>query len=115
MATPVKLSCIYDNPSYGSSVTSNPFCCRVDNDICAVVYGSDKIATGSECIVNHNGYAGIVCYFGNGFDVWYVITGIPYALDVNRLRFVIDRLGKVFRIVTNDELGVYSQTRKEDF
>ena len=49
---PVKLSRVDDDASDGCSVATDPFGGRVDNDISAMVDGTDEVASSTECVVN---------------------------------------------------------------
>lgn len=52
MFSPVKLSAVDDNPANGRAMSTNPFGCRVNDDIRAEVKRSDEISSGTECIVD---------------------------------------------------------------
>lgn len=52
MLSPVKLSAVDDNPANGGTMSTNPFGCRVNNDIRAVVKRSAEIPSGTECVVD---------------------------------------------------------------
>lgn len=49
---PVELARIDDDAADGGAVTANPLGSRVDDDVSAVLDGSDEVATGTKCVIN---------------------------------------------------------------
>ena len=52
MLAPIEFSRIDDDASNGSSMTSDPLCCRVNNNIRAVLNRANVIAASSKCVVS---------------------------------------------------------------
>lgn len=52
MFAPVEVAGINDYTSDGGAVAADPFCGRVDNDICSVFDGADEVTTGSKGVVD---------------------------------------------------------------
>lgn len=54
--TPVELARVYDDTSDGSTVTADPFGGRVDDDISAMVDGSDEVTSSTKCVIDLTTY-----------------------------------------------------------
>jgi hypothetical protein len=54
--TPVELARVYDHTSDGSTVTADPFGGRVDDDIGAMVDGSDKVTSSTKGVIDLTSY-----------------------------------------------------------
>lgn len=56
----------------------------------------------------------VVSNLCNGLKVRDIVLRISDALDVDGLRLLVNRLGKILGLVSVDKLGVYAQSREED-
>lgn len=56
MLTPIELAAVDDHATNGGTMTSNPFCCAVDDDVSAMVDGAAEKTTSSKGIVNLERY-----------------------------------------------------------
>src|SRR6266498_2204231 len=85
------------------------------NHIGAKINGAAEVTAGTKGIVHDDGYALSVCYLDNGFKVWDIVFRVPDALNIYCLRFVVDELVKVLRLVPVDEFGADAKTWEEHF
>ena len=133
MLSPVKLSAVDDNPANGGTVSTNPFGCRVNDDIRAVVKRSAEIPSGTECVVDlhalvlldltqmvpesstyHHRHSLFMCDFDNLLKIGYVIFGVANALNVDGFGLVVDEAGKFLGIISLDELGFDTEPWQKD-
>lgn len=56
----------------------------------------------------------VVSNLCNGLKVRDIVLRISDALDVDGLRLLVNRLGKILGLVSVHKLGVYAQSREED-
>ena len=54
-------------------------------------------------------------YLDNPFKIRHIVPRIPNALNIHRLRLVVNRLLKLLRVLALDEFGADAQAWKEDF
>lgn len=49
---PVELAAIDDHATNGGAMSSNPFCCTVDDNVGTIVDGAAEVTTSSKCVIN---------------------------------------------------------------
>ena len=76
---PVKLSGLNDDAAKSRSVTADELCRGVNDDVCAMLNGSEQIR-GSKGIVNYQGKTMPVCDLCDGIHVGNVAVGIAKRL-----------------------------------
>ena len=129
---PVELAAVNDDASNGSTVAANPLGGGVDDDICAMLDGSDEVSTCTEGVVDlkhisyqslplvivlvtyNDWYTLLVCYLGDSLEVGDVVLGVSNALEVDSLGLVIDGSGDILGLVAVDELGVDAISGQHD-
>jgi len=67
-----------------------PFCGRLYNNVCTVLYGCTQIPAGSESIINHQGYRVTRRQSGECLKIRNVKAGVADCLKINGLCVVID-------------------------
>ena len=91
---PVKLAAFNDNSADCCAVTADKLCCRMDNDICAVLDRSYEIWS-SECAVNEKWDIVCVCDICDSFNINYVWVRVAKSFDIESLCVLLDSLFKV--------------------
>ena len=89
-AAPIELSGIDDNAAYGSSVPADPFCRRVNNDVCTMGNRIKKVSSLSERIIDDKRNSVRMSCFCNRLEIRNVKPGISDGLHINRFCFAVD-------------------------
>lgn len=110
---PIELSRVDNDTADGGTVTTNPFGSGVDDNISAVVNGADKVTASSKSVVHYKRDTFIMGNLGNGLEVGDAVLGVANALNVDSLGVVVNRSGKLIKVVDIDKLGLDSQTGEE--
>lgn len=112
--SPVKTAGVDNDARDAVPVTANPLRRRVDDDVGAVVKGPSDCASGTECVVHDEHDAILVRDLGDRSDVGNVVLGVSDRLDIDRLRLVVDILGKIGRVIAVDEADLDAKALEED-
>lgn len=52
LSAPVKCPCIDDNSTEGCTMTTDPFGCRMENNVCSVINWSAEVTGTPKCIID---------------------------------------------------------------
>ena len=97
---PVKLTGVHDDAAQRRAVAADELGCRVDDDICTVLDGTDEIG-GAEGVIHDQRQAVLVGKLGKGVDVRDIAVGVAKGLDVDGAGVGLDsglHLGKVMDV-----------------
>lgn len=105
--SPVKLAAFNDYTAESRTVTADKLCCRMNNDICAVLKRSEKIRC-SECAVDYKRnlvWMSNVCYFFNINNIW---IGVTEWFNENSLCVFVNCIFKCVFFVRINKLCCYT-------
>ena len=110
---PVELARVDNDTANGGAVAANPLGGGVDDNVGAVVDGTDKVTSSTKGVVDDQGDALVVSDLGNSLKVGHVVARVTDALDVDGLGLVVNGGGNVLGLVAVDKLGGDAQAREE--
>ena len=103
---PIEPARFDDDTAEGRAVAADELGGRVDDDIRAVLDGSDQIRR-AEGVVDDQRQAVTVGYLGDSVDIGYVGVGIAEGLEVDRAGVVADRALDLAEVVSVDKGSIY--------
>ena len=112
---PIELATVHDHAPNRGAVPANPLGGRVHHNIRPVVDRPAEIPARSERVVDHDRHACLMRDRDNGLEVRDVVTRVADALDIDRLRPVIDQALELVGFVPLDEFRRDAQSGEGDF
>lgn len=88
-SSPVKLTGIYDDAAQGGAVTAQEFGGGMDDDVCAMLDGADKIGS-TEGVVYHQRKTVLVSQLCKGINIGNVAVGVAQSFDVDGTGVVLN-------------------------
>ena len=93
---------LYDHTTNSSSVATDEFCCGMNNDICAVLNGTDQV-WGAEGIIDDQRQAVLVRDGCNGIDIGDIAVGVAQSFQIDGLGVGLDGILHLSQIVCIDK------------
>ena len=112
---PVELAAVHDHAPDGGAMPANPLGGRVHHDIRPVVDRPAEITPRSERVIDHDRHARLMRHRDNGLEVRDVVARVADALDIDRLRLIIDQALELLGLVPLDEFRRDAQSGEGDF
>ena len=94
---PVELAAIYNNTTQGRTMPSDELRCRMDYNICPMLYGTNQVRSTEGVIYNQRNPV-TVCYFSNGINVNDVAIRISQRFNEYCLGILLNRFLEIVQI-----------------
>lgn len=112
---PVEFSTVdYETADCGA-VAAYPFRCGVDDYVGAMVDWAAEIASCAKGVVDYNRNAVPMCHLDNLLEIWYIVSRIANALQIDSLGLVINQFLEVLSVIAFDEFSRDAQAGEGDF
>ena len=94
-------------------MTTDPLGRGMHNDINAVFYGAHKVSAHTECVVDNNGHAVLVCHNSDTFEIRHSVLGIRDGLEVDGFGVAVDGFFEFFGRGLRHKFGMHAELGEE--
>src|SRR5438477_10076586 len=96
---PVIITCIYYDTADCSTMSADPFCSRLNHDVCSPFDRTEEVTCCTESIINYEGQIIFFCQLGKLLEIRNVEAWVTDRFKVDGLCIFVDMLYKTFDII----------------